>query len=169
MSTSIPKEVKVSQGDFIVSKTDLKGNITYCNREFMKIAQYREQELLGKPHNIVRHPDMPRAVFKLLWDNIKKKQEVFAFVKNKTSCGDFYWVYANVTASLDNDGNIVGYHSVRRKPNDDAIKTIQVIYKTMLEKERAQGMDASYDFLMNMLEENKLTYNEFIVGLQHRK
>lgn len=160
-------EIKVSKQDFLVSKTDTKGKITYCNREFMHIADYKESDLIGKPHNIIRHVDMPRTIFKLLWDNIKQKKEVFAYVKNRTSDGKFYWVYANITASLNDKGEIVGYHSVRRKPNENAIKSILTIYETLLKIEKSNGLEASLDYLLNFLKEKKLEYNEFIIGLQH--
>ncbi len=163
------REVKVSKDYFLVSKTDTNGVITYCNEEFMRIAGYKEKELLGKPHNIVRHPDMPKAVFKLLWEKIKSKEEVFAYVKNKTSDDGFYWVYANVTASLDENGNIIGYHSVRRMPNPKALQTIKELYKKMLELESSQGMEASYRYLLNLLIQKELGYNQFIVNLQHNR
>ena len=95
------KEYFVNEEDFIVSKTDLKGRITYCNQPFLKIVGATQEQLLHKPHNIIRHPNMPRIVFKLLWERIKAKQEIFAFVKNKSFDGGFYWVFANITASLD--------------------------------------------------------------------
>jgi len=102
------KEYFVNEEDFIVSKTDLKGRITYCNQPFLKIVGAAQEQLLHKPHNIIRHPDMPRIVFKLLWERIKAKQEIFAFVKNKSFDGGFYWVFANITASLDANGEIIG-------------------------------------------------------------
>ena len=88
---------EMNDNDFIVSKTDTKGRITYCNQIFMDMAEYTEEELLGKPHNLIRHPDMPKAVFKFLWDTIPTKQEVFAYVINRTKHGNDYWVYANIT------------------------------------------------------------------------
>jgi len=105
------KEYFVKEEDFIVSKTDLKGRITYCNQPFLKIVGATQEQLLHKPHNIIRHPDMPRIVFKLLWEHIKAKKEIFAFVKNKSFDGGFYWVFANITASLDANGEIIGWHS----------------------------------------------------------
>ncbi len=98
--------------DFIVSKTDLTGRITYGNRIFMEYSGYSERELIGTQHNIIRHPDMPRAVFQLLWDTLAKEQEIFAYVKNMSKDGGFYWVFANVTPSYDQNGNVVGYYSV---------------------------------------------------------
>lgn len=124
-------ENKLNPDDFIVSKTDRKGVITYCNEIFIEMAKYSEEELLGSPHNIIRHPDMPKAVFKLLWEEIAKENEVFAFVKNRSKDGSFYWVYANVTASVDEYGRIIGYFSVRRKPNENAIKAVEEVYTKM--------------------------------------
>ena len=132
----------------------------------MDLAEYTEEELLGKPHNIVRHPSMPRAIFKLLWDRIQKKQEIFAYVINKTKNNNEYWVLANVTASLDTHGNIVGYYSVRRKPNPKALEIIKPLYAKMLEAEKTGGMDASMKILEDTLKEEGASYDEFIISIQ---
>ena len=100
--------------EIIVSKTDTKGRITYANRVFQQVAGYTEDELLGKAHSIVRHPDMPRCVFKFLWDTIGAGNEVFAYVLNKAKNGDHYWVFAHVTPTFDDHGRIISYHSNRR-------------------------------------------------------
>jgi PAS domain S-box-containing protein len=157
----------MKEDDFIVSKTDLKGRITYVNKIFMQMADYNEDELLGKPHNIIRHPDMPRAVFKLLWDRVQNKEEIFAYVKNKTKYGDDYWVFANVTPSLDSNGNIIGYYSVRRKPSASALEIIKDLYTKMLEAEKKGGMEASTKVLTDALNENGgVSYDEFIISIQ---
>ena len=159
------KEMK--EDDFIVSKTDLKGRITYVNKIFMQMADYNEDELIGKPHNIIRHPDMPRAVFKLLWDRVQNKEEIFAYVKNKTKHGDDYWVFANVTPSLDSNGNIIGYYSVRRKPLASALEIIKGLYAKMLEVEKTGGIEASTKVLTDALNENGgVSYDEFIISIQ---
>ena len=152
--------------DFIVSKTDTKGRITYVNRIFMDLAEYSEAELLGKPHKIVRHPKMPRVIFKLLWERIQNKEEIFAYVINKTKNNNEYWVLANVTASLDDYGNIVGYYSVRRKPNPKALEIIEPLYEKMLEAEKSGGMDASMKILQDLLKEEGASYDEFIISIQ---
>ena len=159
-------ERKMNENDFIVSKTDLKGKITYCNRIFIEMAEYTEEELLGAPHNIIRHPDMPKAVFQLLWDRIQKKEEVFAFVLNKTKNKNEYWVFANVTASLDVKGNIIGYYSVRRKPNPKAIEIIKPLYAQMLQAERSEGVSASSKILTDLLEKKGMSYDELIIAIQ---
>src|SRR5580704_8741733 len=89
------RERTFPEDEIIASKTDVKGVITYANRTFMEVSLYSEEELLGQPHSIVRHPDMPRCVFKLLWDTIQKGDEIFAYVKNMCKNGDFYWVFAH--------------------------------------------------------------------------
>ncbi len=156
----------MQQEDFIISKTDVKGRLTYVNQIFMSMADYTEAELLGKPHNIIRHPDMPKAVFKLLWDMVQNKEEIFAYVINKTKNGDAYWVYANITASLDERGNIIGYYSVRRKPNREALAIIEPLYKQMLQAERSGGVSAGMKLLTDILEEKGVEYNEFIISIQ---
>jgi len=158
------KEMK--QNDFIISKTDLKGRITYVNRIFMEMADYTEAELLGKPHSIIRHPDMPKAVFKLLWDMIQNNEEIFAYVINKTKNGDDYWVYANITPSFNEKGNKVGYYSVRRQPNKEALDIIIPLYKKMLSAEKAGGVTAGTKILTDLLNEKGVGYNELIISIQ---
>ena len=156
----------MKEGDFIVSKTDTKGKITYGNRIFIQMSGYSEQELLGTPHNILRHPDMPKIVFKLLWDRVQNGQEIFAYVKNRCKDGSFYWVFTNVTASYDDKGNIIGYYSVRRKPKETAIEVIEPIYLALLQAEANGGMDASLRLLEKTLHEKGVTYDELIAALQ---
>lgn len=157
---------KINENDFIVSKTDLKGRLTYCNQIFMDIAEYKEEELLGKPHNILRHPDMPKAIFKYLWEEISQKREVFAFVINRTKEGNEYWVYANITATLDHRGNITDYYSVRRRANQKALDVIIPIYRKMLEVEKREGVMASQKILNDILK--GVNYNEFIISIQEQ-
>jgi PAS domain S-box-containing protein len=157
------------EDDFLVSKTDLKGRITYGNRIFIEFSGYAEEELLGAQHNIVRHPDMPRGVFKFLWDTIQSKKECFAYVKNMSRDGGFYWVFANVTPSFDAQGNIEGYFSVRRKPRQDAVELVASLYAQMLEAERKAGpkdaCDASIAMLVGLLKEKGVSYETFILSI----
>jgi len=152
--------------DFIISKTNVKGQITYVNKIFMEMAEYDESELLGKPHNIIRHPDMPKAVFKLLWEMVQKGEEIFAYVINKTKNGNDYWVYANITPSYDRSGNIIGYYSVRRMPNQSALDIIKPLYSSMLNAERSGGVNAGTKILTDLLYEKGATYNELIISIQ---
>lgn len=168
MQKPIPnnKEHSVSADAFLVSKTDTHGKITYCNEPFIKIVGASEQEILGKPHNIIRHPDMPRIIFKLLWDKVKNKEEIFAYVKNMSFDGGYYWVYANVTASTDTSGKIIGYYSVRRKANPKALEIIQPLYTKLLELEKTGGMEASHAYLIDVLNQKGISYEELSNTLQ---
>jgi len=164
--TPINNEKVLNEDDFIVSKTDLKGRITYGNKIFIKISGYSENELIGAPHSILRHPDMPKIVFKLLWERIQNKQEIFAYVKNLCKDGSYYWVFANVTATLDPQGNIRDYHSVRRKASAQALDVIRPLYTQLLDEERRDGMEASGKLLNKILEEKGVSYDELILSLQ---
>lgn len=168
--TPTGKEQFFGEEEIIVSKTDLRGRITYVNEVFLQISGFREDELLGQPHSMIRHPEMPRAVFKLLWDTISSGQEIFAYVKNMCKNGDHYWVYAHVTPTLGNSGEILGYHSSRRTPDRRAVETVEMIYSKLLEEERKphdsrKGLDASTSLLTAMLEQKGQSYSEFIWGV----
>ncbi len=152
--------------DFIVSKTDPRGKIIYCNEVFVQMAKYPASELIGANHNIIRHPDMPKIAFKLLWELIQNKDEFFGFVKNLSADGSYYWVFAYITADLDTNGEIVSYTSVRRKMPQSAIDIITPIYKQLLDAERSGGVEASQKLLNALLEEHELEYREFIINLQ---
>ena len=160
-------EIKLEKETLITSKTDLKGCITYANYDFIKYAGYTLEQLIGKPHNMVRHEDMPKTVFKYLWDYIKEGKEIFAFVKNKSKNGDFYWVFANVTPSKNISGEIVGYYSVRRKPNEKKKKNIEELYSKLLEIEKKEGLNAACAQLQGFCNKKKKSYNELIFALQH--
>ncbi|MDD6055696.1 MAG: PAS domain-containing protein [Helicobacteraceae bacterium] len=160
------KERKVT--DFLVSKTDTKGKITYCNAAFIEISGYKEKELLGKAHSIVRHKDMPRSVFKFLWDEIMQKREVNVYVKNRTKDGEFYWVFANVTPSVDVKNNIIGFHSVRRKPNPQGLEKIQELYKALREAEASGGIKAGEALFKEHFATSQ-DYNSFVLELQVKR
>ncbi len=156
--------------EVIVSKTDLKGRITYANRVFQRVAGYTESELMGAPHSIVRHPDMPRCVFKLLWDTLGAGQEIFAYVVNRAKNGDHYWVFAHVTPSYDVNGQLIGYHSSRRVPERAAIDKVVPLYRTLLDIEnthadRKQGMNDAFAAVVALLTEKGIGYDEFVFSL----
>jgi len=159
------KEIYFDENQLIVSKTDTKGKITYGNDLFLKLAGYKEKDILNTPHNIVRHPDMPKVIFKLLWEYIQSGNEIYAYVVNKSKNGDFYWVLANVTPSLDNNGDIVGYYSVRRKPTKKALEIIKPLYEQLLNAEKTRGINSSEEILNELIEKNGGRYDKFILSL----
>ncbi len=159
------------RGDIIVSKTDTKGRITNANTVFCAVSGYALPELIGAPHSIIRHPDMPRAVFKLLWDTILDRREVFAYVKNLSRSGDYYWVFAHVTPSYSKDGQIVGFHSNRRVPDRRIIDDVIVpLYAEVLREEAKhrngkESLAAGFKYLVDFVSSRKMTYAELIFSL----
>ena len=157
--------------ELIVSKTDLRGRLTYANGVFLRLADYTEKEILGQPHSIIRHPAMPRCVFKLLWDTIQDGREIFAYVVNRSKNGDHYWVNAHVTPSFDGTGKVVGYHSNRRVPDRTILEgTIVPLYRDLLDEEarhadRKEGMNAAAAMLTSLLAERGVPYDEFVATL----
>lgn len=153
--------------EIIVSKTDRKGIIRYANGVFLRVSGYEEDDVLGQPHNLIRHPDMPRCIFKLLWDTIAAGQEIFAFVLNLAADGAHYWVFAHVTPSFGPRGEIVGYHSNRRLPDPCQINAIAPIYAALLAEERKHSrtpdaIEAGTAMLHQLLHDRGLTYDEFV-------
>ncbi len=159
-------EKVLSENDFIVSKTDQKGVITYGNRIFIDISGYKKEEIIGANHNLIRHPFMPKVAFKMVWELISQKKEFFGFVKNLSKDGGYYWVFAYITADLDSKGNILGYTSVRRKASKNAIEEITSIYQLLNDAESRGGISASEKILNEYLNDNKTTYEKFVHQLQ---
>lgn len=161
------RERTFGEHELIVSKTDPRGLITYANSVFCRVSGYHDYELLGKPHNLVRHPEMPRGVFRFLWDRLKLGCEVFAMVVNLASNGDHYWVLAHITPSFSPQGELLGYHSNRRSPHQQLVKEFSALYRQMLDLEARipnpkQAAEASLRFLTEQLQKAGQDYDEYI-------
>ncbi len=165
--TPVDEEITFASHDIIVSKTDLKGRILYANDVFCRVAEMATKDVIGQPHSIIRHPDMPRAVFKLLWDQISSGREIFAYVKNMSATGKYYWVLAHVTPTRGADGSIIGYHSNRRVPPRRGLDAIKPLYAELLKIERAhkngqEALAASSAHLKAALAKAGQDYDSFI-------
>jgi PAS domain S-box-containing protein len=163
-------ESPFGEEELIVSKTDIKGRITYANDVFLRVSRFALKDVIGAPHSLIRHPDMPRCVFKLLWDTIQAKKEIFAYVLNMAANGDHYWVFAHVTPTFDAQQNVVGYHSNRRKPAPAQIDKIKPLYAALLAEEnrhdsRKDGMALGYEMLAGLLKKEGLDYDEFVFSV----
>jgi PAS domain S-box-containing protein len=149
----------------LVSKTDIRGTIKYANMAFCQVAGYSERELIGQPHNIVRHPDMPKVVFKLLWETIQRGEEFWGYVKNMSKDGGYYWVFAHVTPTFDPSGQIIGYHSDRRAPQESALSKVEQLYTDLRQLEHQGGIAASEQYLNSLLAKEEKRYDEFVFSL----
>ncbi|MCZ2859089.1 PAS domain-containing protein [Blastococcus sp. VKM Ac-2987] len=168
------RERPFAADELIVSKTDLRGVITYANDVFLRVSGYELDDVLGKPHNLIRHPEMPRAVFKLLWDGLAAGQEVFAYINNLAVDGGHYWVLAHVTPSYDAGCRVVGYHSNRRRPSRGAVQRVLPLYQRLLDEERRHpnaraAVEASARLLADVLAEQGQTYDDFIWSVINRE
>lgn len=163
------REFTFGENEIIVSKTDLKGHITYTNSVFLRVAGYTESELLGQPHNVIRHPLMPRCIFGFMWETIASGKEIFAYVLNMAKSGDGYWVFAHVTPSYSPQGAHIGYHSNRRRPYPDALDKIRPLYEELRQIENRlaasprEAIAASTRALQQKLQGQD--YAHFVFGL----
>ena len=150
----IDEEIELKNNVYIESDTDTKGIITYANDYFAEISGYRPEELVGQPHNIVRHPDMPKILFKTLWDRLQSGQNFIAAVKNLAKDGRYYWVFTDFEHIKDDNGNTVGYKAVRKKISKHVTDVLDPLYKKLTEIEREGGMEASEKYLNEFLAEH---------------
>ena len=130
------REIAYPQGRLIISRTDLAGIITHANDAFVEMSGYAREDLIGAPHHILRHPDMPKIAFKGLWDDVAAGKKWHGYVKNLRRDGAYYWVYATAVPNIRN-GVIVGYTSVRRKPSRTRINELIPVYAQWLADEKA--------------------------------
>ncbi len=162
-------EKELNDNEIIVSSTDTKGIINYANREFSNISEYKKTELYGQPHSIIRHPSMPKSIFKYLWDNLKNKKSVIAYIKNCTQDKKkFYWT-KSIVCPIVKDGVIVQYSSYRTKPSRYAIEQVEEIYRRLTDYEQSNSVEKSLASFHQYLSNRLLNYNTFINRLSDDK
>lgn len=157
------EEIELNPSKYIVSKTDTRGIIEYANEYFVQISGYKEEELIGSPHNIIRHPDMPKIMFKIMWNRIQKGKDVLVLVKNLAKDGRYYWVTTKFEPNLDPITNeIVSHTAFRKAAPKKAVEKIVPIYEELLRIEKKSDMEASDRHLKIFLENLELSYDDFI-------
>jgi PAS domain S-box-containing protein len=164
------EERTFSADELIVSKTDPRGVINYVNDAFLRVSGFSRSELIGKPHSIVRHPDMPRAVFRLVWETLAGKREIFAYVENRAADGASYWALSHITPSYGYDGAVDGYHANLRSPDPGVVAAIRPLYRRLQAEERrhaepAAALAASTALLQQLIAERAPSYEAFIWSL----
>ena len=161
-------ELTIDEHEVIVSHTDAKGKIQYANSVFCKYAGYEMEELVGQPHNIIRHPDMPKAVFKLFWSRVLNGEPIYAYVKNRKKNGDYYWV-KGFTIPIMKNGQVSHILSYRKRISDFQRDTIAKLYADLVAYERSHSVDESLNYLVNYLDERNMTYDEMVDRLSEDK
>ena len=158
-------EIKCASQQVIVSRTDTEGNIVYCNPTFLEINGFKSSEVIKKSHNIVRHPDMPKSVFRIIWSIIEQGFPIQAVIKNKTNDGHFYWTLMTIKPQKDRDNKVISYVAYGKQAPDTVVRTIEPLYNIMLEIERELDIDAALEYLESHLREEKMTYSEYMKHL----
>ncbi len=158
----IDEEILIPDEEVLISKTDPKGIITYANEVFCKVAGYTEEELVGSPHNCIRHPDMPRIMFEIVWQHIKDRENVMAVVKNLAKDGRYYWVVTDFVTEVNADREVTGYTAYRRPVSDKVIEAITPLYRALTAIEAIDGMEASEKFLVEYFAKRNTNYDDMV-------
>ena len=157
------KQIKPDPLQPLVSRTDLRGTIKYTNHYFKKITGYTDDELIGRPHNIIRHPDMPKIIFTLMWQRLKENQDILAIVKNRTKDGNYFWITTSFkTTHSEVTKRENGYMAITYAAPPQAVKEIEPLYKKLLEIEKGDGEIASIKYLLDFFEANDTNYDDYL-------
>lgn len=157
------KRIKLDELLPIVSRTDTKGNIKYVNYYFKEVTGYTDDELLKRPHSIVRHPDMPKIIFTLMWQRLKDDQDIMTIIKNRTKDGNYFWITTSFrTTYSEATKHKNGYLAVNHAAPKQAVKEIEPLYKKLLEIEKSEGEIAAIKYLLDFFEENDTNYDDYI-------
>ncbi len=161
--TPVDEAIKLDKYKYIMSRTDTRGVIEFGNDYFIEISGYTAEELIGKPHNIIRHPDMPGVIFKLMWDRLKQGKNIYAVVKNLAKDGRYYWVTTKFEIKKHPiENTIIGYMAYRQAASPKAIEIIEPLYKELRNIEQTSGIEASEKYLIGYLDSKRTTYDEYI-------
>lgn len=160
------KEIKVDPYHMIVSRTDINGFIEYANGSFTEISGYTLPELMHKPHNIVRHPDMPAVVFKWMWHRIQEGKDIYAVVKNRAKSGDYYWVTTKFDIKRHpTTQQVTGYAAYRQGAPRHVVDAVSNLYTQLLSIEKAEGIEASEKYFTDFLTSKGMDYDTYIHDL----
>lgn len=167
MSVHIVNEkIELDSKKYIVSKTDTEGVIEYANDYFIEVSGYKETELVGEPHSIVRHPDMPKIIFKIMWDRLEEGKNIYAIVKNRAKDGRYYWIITDFEANLDKVTNKpISYVAYRQSASDKIVAEIEPLYQKLIEIEKTSGVESSEKYLNGYLEEKGKSYDDYMEDL----
>jgi PAS domain S-box-containing protein len=156
--------------EIIASRTDARGHVTFVNDVFVRVSGYGAREIVGRPHSVMRHPDMPRCLFRLVWGRLVARREVDAYVVSLAKSGDHYWSLARLAPTFDASGDVVGYSSSDRAPPREALPRVRALYAELCATEARQadaraGLAASMQLLSKRLAEAALAYEELVSEL----
>ena len=161
----VKHEIKCTTQQVIVSRTDLEGNIVYCNPTFLEVNSFKSSEIIKQPHSIVRHPDMPKTIFRIIWSIIKQGMPIQAVIKNQTNRGEYYWILMNIKPQKDRDNKVISYVSYAKQAPDAVIKKIEPLYRILSEIEYEVDVDTALQYLESHLAEEGMNYAQYMKHL----
>ena len=165
----VKNEIKCATQQVIVSRTNTQGDIVYCNSTFLDVNGFKSSEVINRPHSIVRHPDMPKSIFKIIWSIISQGLPIQAVIKNKTNDGYYYWTLMTIKPQRDRDNKIISYVAYGKQAPNIVIKKIEPLYRVMKEIEERDDIDAALEYLESYLKEKNMTYAQYIKHLNKNR
>lgn len=159
------RELEWDRSKVLSSKTDVKGNILYVNEAFIDVCGYDDYEIINQPHSLLRHPDMPKVIYKLLWEKLQEEKSTCVVMKNMSKTGRYYWVVNDIKCGKDSVGDICFTGRQQSVSNNVIFNHIEPLYKKLLQIENSAGLQASENYLIGFLEDKNKTLFEYITGL----
>lgn len=167
---TVNKEIKCATQQVLISRTDLEGNLIYYNPTFLEVNGFNGSSLIQKSHNILRHPDMPKTIFRIIWSIIEQGLPIQALIKNKTNDGKYYWTLMSWKVQKDKNNKAISYVAYGRQAPNAAVKSIEPLYRAMLDIEKENDIDSALEYLHSYLEEEGLSYSQYMEKLvKHRE
>lgn len=161
----VRNEIKCARQQVIVSRTDTEGNIVYCNPTFLEVNNFKSSEIIHQPHSIVRHPDMPKTIFRVIWSIIEQGMPIQAVIKNQTNQGEYYWTLITIKPQKDRDNKVISYVSYGKQAPDAVIKKIEALYHILSEIEHELDVESALEYLESHLQEEGMNYAQYMKHL----
>ncbi|CAA6826210.1 MAG: Methyl-accepting chemotaxis protein [uncultured Sulfurovum sp.] len=161
----INHEIKCATQQVTVSRTDTEGNIIYCNPTFLEINGFKSSEIIKKPHSIIRHPDMPKTIFRVIWSIVSQGLPIQAVLKNQTNDGKYYWTLISIKPQKDRDNQVISYVAYGKQAPDAVINKIEPLYKILSEIEYELNIDTAVQYLESHLKEEGMSYAQYMKHL----
>ena len=158
-------EIKCATQQVIVSRTNTEGDIVYCNPTFLEVNGFKSSEIINQPHSIVRHPDMPKTIFRVIWSIIGQGMPIQAVIKNQTNNGDYYWTLMTIKPQKDRDDKIISYVAYGKQAPDAVVKKIEPLYKIISEIEHELNIESALEYLESYLKEEGMNYAQYMQHL----
>jgi len=167
---NLEKNIEIPTNTTLISRIDKNGNIIYYNNAFAQISGYKNRELINTPYSKIQHPDMPKAIFYIIWNNLIMGKNINAILKNVSKSGNYYWLFIKYIVQKDSEDNVISFLTEGRAVSKSIVKKIEPLYKKLLEEENKNGKESSIKKLQLILSKNNTaSYNDFVLNIIKNK